>query len=83
MPLTDNSNPLYITRGNPDLKQMFSHSLRLSFSDSDLGFSANLDGQLEQNSVTRVVNYNSQTGGRETYPININGNWAVNGGTYW
>lgn len=83
MPLTDNSNPLYITRGNPDLKQMFSHSLRLSFSDSDLGLSANIDGQLEQNSVTRVVNYDSQTGGRETYPININGNWSVNGGTYW
>ena len=34
MPLTDNSNPLYITRGNPDLKQMFSHSVRVSFQHS-------------------------------------------------
>ncbi len=34
MPLTDNSNPLYITRGNPDLKQMFSHNIRLNFQNS-------------------------------------------------
>lgn len=34
MPLTDNSNPLYITRGNPDLKQMFAHSMRISFQHS-------------------------------------------------
>ena len=31
MPLTDNSDPLYITRGNPDLKQMFMHTMHVSF----------------------------------------------------
>ena len=36
MPLTDNSNPLYITRGNPDLKQMFSHNIRLNFQNLSL-----------------------------------------------
>ena len=83
MPLTDNSNPLYITRGNPDLKQMFAHSMRISFQHSKKGISANLGGQLEQNSVTQVMIYDAQTGGRETYPVNINGNWNVYGSANW
>lgn len=83
MPLTDNSNPLYITRGNPDLKQMFTHDIRLSFQNSPKGISANLGGQVEQNSVTQVVIYDVQTGGRETYPVNINGNWNVYGRADW
>ena len=83
MPLTDNSNPLYITRGNPDLKQMFSHSVRVSFQHSKKGISANIGGQMEQNSVTQVVLYDAKTGGRETSPININGNWNVYGSANW
>ena len=31
MPLTDNSDPLYITRGNPDLKQAYIHNLDLRY----------------------------------------------------
>lgn len=27
------------------------------------------------NSVTRAVTYNTQTGGIESYPVNVNGNW--------
>lgn len=83
MPLTDNSNPLYITRGNPDLKQMFSHNIRVNFQNSPKGISANLGGQVEQNSVTHVMIYDAQTGGRETYPVNINGNWSLYGGANW
>lgn len=83
MPLTDNSNPLYITRGNPDLKQMFSHNIRVNFQNSPKGISANLGGQVEQNSVTQVVIYDVQTGGRETYPVNINGNWDIYARANW
>lgn len=83
MPLTDNSNPLYITRGNPDLKQMFIHNIRLSYQYPSKGISANFGWQTEQNSVTQVVLYDVQTGGRETYPININGNWNTYGNVNW
>lgn len=83
MPLTDNSNPLYITRGNPDLKQMFIHNVRLSFQHPTKGISANMGWQTEQNSVTQVVLYDVQTGGRETYPMNINGNWNTYGNANW
>lgn len=83
MPLTDNSNPLFITRGNPDLKQMFVHNMRLNFLESSKGISANVSWQTEQNSVTQVMLYDVQSGARETYPVNINGNWNVSGGTNW
>lgn len=83
MPLTDNSNPLYITRGNKDLKQMFTHDLRLGFQHPSKGISANVGGRLEQNSVTRVMTYDQKTGGRETYPVNINGNWGTNANADW
>ncbi|WP_308745368.1 outer membrane beta-barrel protein [uncultured Bacteroides sp.] len=83
MPLTDNSNPLYITRGNPDLKQMFIHNIRLNFQYPTKGISANAGWQMEQNSVTQVMLYDVQSGGRETYPININGNWNTYGNADW
>ena len=83
MPLTDNSNPLYITRGNPDLKQMFIHNIRLNFQYPSKGISANAGWQTEQNSVTHVMLYDIQTGGRETYPVNINGNWNTYGSANW
>ena len=83
MPLTDNSNPLYITRGNPDLKQMYTHNVRLSYQYPSKGISANVGWAGEQNSVTQVVLYDVQTGGRETYPVNINGNWNTYGSANW
>lgn len=83
MPLTDNSNPLFITRGNPDLKQMLVHNMRLNFLESSKGISAHVNWQMEQNSVTQVMLYDVQSGARETYPVNINGNWNVGGGTNW
>lgn len=82
MPLTDNSNPLYITRGNPNLKQMFAHNVHLNFLYPK-GISINAGWRMQQNSVTQVVMYDTRTGGQETHPININGNWSVNGGADW
>lgn len=83
IPLTDTSNPLYVTRGNPDLKQAFSHNLRMDFQHPSKGISANVNWRIDQNSVTRVVTYYQQTGKRETYPVNINGNWGTNANADW
>ncbi len=38
---------------------------------------------MEQNSVTQVMIYDAKTGGRETYPVNINGNWNMYGSANW
>ena len=73
--LTDNSNPLNISRGNPDLKPAYNQIIRLDAQNTDKGIFANLNWRNEFNSQIRGVAYNPTTGGRETYPVNINGNW--------
>jgi len=73
--LTDNSNPLNISKGNPNLKPSYRQSVRLEVQDTRKGLFATLDWQNEINSQTFATIYNPKTGGRETYPVNINGNW--------
>lgn len=76
--LTDNSDPLNITRGNPNLKPAYDQSLRLEINDSRHDISASVNFRNTINSTTRAVIYNLETGGRESYPVNINGNWGSN-----
>lgn len=77
--LTDNSDPLNITRGNPNLKPSYNQSVRLEAQNIRKGIFATLNWQNEVNSQTRTITYNRQTGGRESYPVNINGNWNIHG----
>lgn len=83
LPITDNSNPLNITEGNPGLKPSFSHNLNAHYRnyivEHQRGIFAMLGGQLTQNSVSSMVTYDTETGGRTTRPENINGNWNMNG----
>lgn len=72
---TNNSDPLNITRSNPNLKPTYDQNLRLEVQNTDKGIFATMHLQNRINSQTRAVIYNQQTGGRETYPVNINGNW--------
>ena len=73
--LTDNSDPLNITRGNPNLKPSYNQNIRLEARNTKIGLSGDLNWSNTINSVTRAVTYNTVTGGRESYPVNINGNW--------
>lgn len=72
--LTDNIDPLNITRGNPDLSPSYRQNIQLSFRNTDLGLNGNAYFSNTINSVTHAVTYNPVTGGRESYPVNINGN---------
>lgn len=83
IPLTDNSDPLNITRGNAGLKQSFIHNLQLNLHNPVKGWMANIGWGTIRNSITQTVLYNEQTGGRETYPVNINGNWNTNVFLLW
>lgn len=76
---TNNSDPLNITRSNPNLKPTYNQSVRLEAQNTKEGLFATLNWNNRINSQTRAVIYNQQTGGRETYPVNINGNWNING----
>lgn len=77
--LTDNSDPLNIRRGNPDLKPAYNQNVRFEAQNTDKGLFATLNWNNEINSQTQATTYNLLTGGRETYPVNINGNWSTNG----
>lgn len=73
--LTDNSDPLNITRGNPALKASYTQNFQVSARNFDVGFSGDASFTNTYNSQTQAVIYNMKTGGRETYPVNISGNW--------
>ena len=82
--ITDDSNPLDVTKGNPGLKPSFTHRFNLRFNNfiqSHTRFiNANASWSTTRNSISNKVTYNALTGGRITQPENINGNWNASAG---
>jgi hypothetical protein len=83
LPITDDSDPLNKTSGNPDLKPSFTQSFNWRYNDfferhQQFIFS-NIRFSTTQNSVANMVKYDPKTGGRESRPENINGNWDISG----
>ncbi len=80
LPITDDSDPLNITKGNPGLKPTFNNSLNLQFQDFNVdrlqNISANLNFNSTLNSIVNKITYNEETGGRESQPTNLNGWWS-------
>ncbi|WP_300506187.1 outer membrane beta-barrel protein [uncultured Duncaniella sp.] len=72
--LTDNSNPLYITRGNPRLKAAYRQDFNVGVTHNPSGLSCEMSFSNIYNDQTMAVFYNPETGGRVTTPVNINGN---------
>jgi len=81
--ITDNSDPLNITMGNPSLKPSFTNSFNFWYNNyiekHQRAIMANLAFSTTSNSISNLVTYNEQTGGRITRPENISGNWNTNG----
>lgn len=83
LPITDDSNPLNITMGNPGLKPSFNHNVTLFFNDFNFehqrSISTNLMYSTTQNSISSIRRYNAETGAWTVQPENINGNWNIGG----
>ena len=85
--ITDDSNPLNITKGNPGLKPSFNHGVNLNFNtykvEHQRGLFSWAGFNTTRNSISNRVSYNEETGVRTTRPENINGNWSTwfGGGT--
>jgi len=79
IPTTDDSNPLHIRLGNPDLKPSYSQNLSAQYTmfqpKKRISVMAGLYYSNVQNSITNRTTYDEETGGRTSQPININGNW--------
>ena len=80
----DDSNPLYITSGNRGLKPQFTNSLNVYYNNYIQKYKRSivLFGNYRhiRNSISNKVTYNPETGGSESRPENINGNWNADGG---
>lgn len=81
-PLPDNTNPLYVRLGNPDLKQELNHNIRLNGSFINPFKNRNLfvyfNYTLTQN---KIVNYDkiNLLGIDSVIPVNVNGVHNMNG----
>ena len=78
--IRDNSNPLYITLGNPNLKNTRTHNLSMSYRDKwgKIFFNTNVSTSITENAVASGFIYNKETGVRTVTPDNVNGNWTLN-----
>lgn len=77
--LTDNSNPLNIREGNPDLKPSFNNNFQADYNNYFEETKQNINGRLTFsntiNSIEQKTEYNIETGGQRSQPVNINGDW--------
>lgn len=81
--IRDNSNPLNIYQGNSGLKPAFVNSLRLFYNNyiekKQRSMMAHINFSSTRNAISNKVEYDTQTGGMLTRPINVNGNWNASG----
>jgi Outer membrane protein beta-barrel family/Carboxypeptidase regulatory-like domain len=85
-PVPDNSNPLYVKLGNPNLKQEFTHVLRLNVSLVNPYKNRNVfvffTFQETQNKIVNADHINS-LGVDSVMPVNANGVYNMNGSISW
>ncbi len=79
--VTDTSDPLNVSHGNPGLKPSWSNRFFVFYNnyitDRQMGWAANVRFNNTFNSISSRTVYDMTTGKRETTPDNINGNWSL------
>lgn len=90
----DNSNPLFMSAGNPDLKQSFQHSLNVRFNTANANTGHNLFVLLSGNLVRNYITNSTiiaeeptllpnglllEQGAQFTAPVNVDGNGGLRG----
>ncbi len=77
--ISDTSDPLNITRGNPELVPSWTNRFNIFYNDyivdRQMGWFTRLYFNNTLNSISNRTIYNLETGGRTTRPENIDGNW--------
>lgn len=83
MPITNGTNPLYISTGNPDLLSPVVHNANLNYNTSNKkrqnSFTANISYNNTFNAISTSTVYDPETGVRTSKPYNIDGNWKAVG----
>ena len=77
--IRDDSDPLAVSLGNPDLKNTITHSFSLSFSDrvpeTQRFFNISTSLNIEKRKIANGFTYDSETGVYTYKPENVDGNW--------
>ena len=80
---TDDTDPLYIKRGNKDLKNALQFNTRLMYRNTnrEKGNRFQVEGRysLLSNALSQGYTYDTHTGIREASYYNVNGNWSAQG----
>ena len=78
--IRDDSNPLYVTLGNPHMKNTHRHTFYVQYRDKfgKTMFNANANVSIVQNAEAMGYIYNKETGVRTVTPDNVDGNWNMN-----
>ena len=83
LPMRDDTNPLNVRIGNPNLKPSFVNSMQLMFNSfNPKKMHSYMVHAMFQNTLNGISNrqmYNEETGGYIVRPENINGNWSARG----
>lgn len=81
-PIADNTNPLNIVLGNPNLKQQFTQNMRMMFSSFDVFtqrvFFATINASATQNDIQNSVII-QPNGAQVTQPVNLDGTFSASG----
>jgi len=85
-PVKDNSNPLFVSEGNPDLLPEFSHNLSVSYRNTDRATFSTVDARLEGTyTMDKIVNktWYEEGGVQHTRPVNDQSVYSVYGNIMW
>ncbi len=81
--IRDATDPLNITEGNSDLRNIYRHSLQVhhqkNYKDKQIQLTGGIDFVLTQNATVMSQLYDPETGVRTYKPYSINGNWEIIG----
>ncbi|HON54232.1 MAG TPA: outer membrane beta-barrel family protein [Bacteroidales bacterium] len=85
-PVKDNSNPLFVSEGNPDLLPEFSHNLSLNFRNTNRSnfstVNARLDGTYTLDKIANKTWY-EEGGIQHTKPVNDQAVYSISGNIMW
>ncbi|MDR2037120.1 MAG: TonB-dependent receptor, partial [Bacteroidales bacterium] len=82
-PTPNNTNPLNLRTGNPDLLPSFTNSMSLRLNmnnrEKQRSLTASVDYSFTRNQIINFTSYEEETGIQHTKPINENGSWNTSG----
>lgn len=82
-PVPDNSNPLYVQLGNPDLKPSYNNQISLRYHYVNMisfrSMMTSLNGGFGTNKIVNSVTLDPKSGKQTVKPINVNGYFNLNG----